>query len=100
MFWLTNKNLNIIKNTIIKFPEIEQWILFWSRSMGNYKKWSDIDIAIKWKNINLDTVSRLHGILEDETPLPYFFDIVDYNTINNTELIEHIDQCWKCFYEK
>lgn len=73
-------------------PEIEAVILFGSRAKGNHKPGSDVDLAIKGKNVSYQTAVKLSGVLNEEAPLPYFFDVVAYNTINETNLIEHIDR--------
>ena len=78
------------------YPDIAEARLFGSRAKGNYKVGSDIDIAVRFRR--KDSVRRatllneLHDRLEEELPLPYFFDLVDYNAINNSALKEHIDR--------
>lgn len=91
-FGLTNSDLIYMRNIFQKFQEIESVIIFGSRALGNYKSGSDIDICIKGKNISFDTTSQLKAQLEEMGPLPYFIDIVDYNSIDNLELKKHIDQ--------
>lgn len=46
MYGLLDKDINYIINTLIRFPEVEKAIIFGSRAMGNYKKGSNIDLAI------------------------------------------------------
>ena len=99
-FGLTEKDLSFITTTIAKFIEIEQAIIFGSRAKGNYKSGSDVDIAIVGEKINFTTVSKLHSILEDESPMPYLFDIVDYTHLTNDELKEHIDRVGIIFTPK
>ena len=94
---LSTLDINTILAVLKQFPEITEAHLFGSRAMGNYKKGSDIDIAIKGK-VSPETTSRLKSILEEETCLPYFFDIVDYNQISNLELKAHIDEYGVRFY--
>lgn len=83
-------DLTTIVQTIATFPAIKKAVIFGSRAKGNYKPGSDVDMAI-WAADN-DTVLKLSGILNDETLLPYKFDILNYDTINSTELKEHIDR--------
>ncbi|MEW9676267.1 hypothetical protein ABRT01_08815 [Lentibacillus sp. L22] len=59
--------------------------------MGNYKKGSDVDIAIVGEEVTRKTVSELHFLLNEEYPLPYFFDVVHYEGITNKSLIRHIN---------
>lgn len=90
---LTGSDLKIIQHTIGAFDNIEPVILFGSRAKGTYKKGSDVDIAIIFTNKNQsNSIQLIHDKLEEETPLPYFFDVIDYNTIQNKELIEHIER--------
>lgn len=63
---------NII-TTMQQFPEIEKAAIFGSRAKGTYKPGSDLDIAIWGDDISFSTLSRLHAILEEESPMPYFF---------------------------
>lgn len=37
---------------------------------------------------------------QDESPMPYLFDIVDYTHLEHKELKEHIDRIGKMIYEK
>jgi len=90
-YGLSDENFQLIVRSMLLFPEIESAVFFGSRAMGNYKKGSDVDIAIKGKEVTHKTTSRLHGVLNDGLPLPYFFDVLNYNTIDNNDLIQHID---------
>ncbi len=92
MFGLLQKNIRAIKKAINDCPEIERAIVFGSRAMGNYKKGSDIDIAISGKKVNSKTVLRLSENLNEISPLPYFFDIIHYEKILNTVLKKRIDE--------
>lgn len=98
MFGLTDKSYRIIKEILSELPQIEQAIIFGSRAMGNYKKGSDVDIAIKGKNIDPQLVIKLNTLLNEEMPLPYFFDIVHFEKLNNEKLKEHIKKEGKLFF--
>ncbi len=92
MFGLNDKEIKYIQVALLFNPEIEEIIIFGSRAMGNYKIASDIDIAIKGKNLNDEVLFKFNELLNEEYPLPYFFDILDYNKIKNEKLKEHIDK--------
>jgi len=89
---LTDRDRKHIESALLKFPEIEKAIIFGSRAMGNSKKGSDVDLAIVGKNIIAVTALRLRTLLNEELPLPYFFDVVRYETIANDNLKRHIDE--------
>ena len=91
MTGLTDAELEILRGVFARFPQIEEVILFGSRAKGTHRPSSDIDLAIKGKEITLDTLAKLRYILEEETNLPYFFDVVVYDKIENVELKMAID---------
>jgi len=83
-------DLSTIVQIISTIPEIKKVVIFGSRAKGNYKAGSDTDMAV-WST-NDAAILRLAGILNDETLLPYKFDVLNYNTINSNQLKEHIDR--------
>ena len=97
MIGLTPKELEILKNVFKKFDDIKEVILFGSRALGTHKTASDIDLAIKGK-VNINTLSKLKYTLEEDTNLPYFFDVVIYDNLDNLELKKHIDEFGKIIY--
>ena len=97
---LTQTDIESIIDVLRKFKEIKKAVIFGSRAKGNYKAGSDIDIAIYGNDITFDVISSLHWALEEESSLPYFFDIVDYTHLEHKELKAHIDRVGVIFYEK
>lgn len=87
---LTEKQLKEIITVLARYSQISEALIFGSRAMGNYKNGSDVDIALKGDVCASDAVSVKHE-LEEETYLPFFFDVVAYNAISNQKLKEHID---------
>jgi predicted nucleotidyltransferase len=73
------------------FNEVEKVVLFGSRATGTYKKASDVDIALFGKNVSAGLACAVKFEIEEETAIPYFFDIVAYPLIKNEKLKEHID---------
>lgn len=100
MYGLLDRDLKYILEAISKYSEIEEVIIFGSRAMGNYKKGSDVDLALIGENVDRKIVRRLSDNLNEEYPLPYFFDVVSYKDISNEELIKHIDNLGKSIYKK
>src|SRR2546423_9009723 len=94
-FGLSEKTLTTILQVIQKFPQVQEAIVFGSRAKGNAKRGSDIDIALKG-NESTDSIAwEINSILNEREPLPYFFDVVNYSTIKNPELKNHIDRVGK-----
>ena len=100
MFGLLDRDIEYIKKALKKFNEIEKVIIFGSRAMGNYKKGSDIDIAIVGEKVTSKTIFGLDDYLNEVYPLPYFFDIIHYESISNEKLKHHIDEKGKILYSK
>jgi len=97
---LLDRDLNSIIEAVDKYSEIEEVILFGSRAMGNYKKGSDVDLAIVGENIDRKILRRISDDLNEEYPLPYFFDVLNYNDISNEALKKHIDSVGKSIYKR
>ena len=98
MFGIPEKSFDLIITALHQFPEIEKAIIFGSRSMGNYKAGSDIDIAIVGDAITPDVVLKLKAALNEQLPLPYYFDVVDYTHLENSNLRQHIETEGTLFY--
>lgn len=99
-FGLKPGDLESIVAIIGKYPEIEEAIIFGSRAKGNFKNGSDVDIAIKGPLVNFRSVAATSYLLNEETLMPYQFDVVNYRTIKNIDLINHINRVGISFYKK
>mgnify|MGYP001473432690 CR=1 FL=1 len=71
-----------------------------SRATRNYKHVSDVDIVLKGVAVNYNTGLSISSVLNKETLMPYRFDVVNYNTIQNQDLKSHIDRVGKLIYER
>jgi predicted nucleotidyltransferase len=91
-FGLSSENLNFIVETFKKFTEVEKVVVYGSRSKGNYKNGSDIDLALFGSKITLKTLSKISYELENNNLIPLFFDLVHYETLRNNELKKIIDR--------
>lgn len=95
---LTESDIKIIVDILKQHIEVETALFFGSRSLGTFQKGSDVDIALKGVNLTNQVCSKIHFILEEETLLPYFFDIINYNSIVNQNLKDHIDRYGDVFF--
>ncbi len=95
---LKDGDLETIAAILKKYPQIEQALIFGSRIKGNYRAGSDIDIVLKG-NVH-DIITEIGFLLNEDSLLPYKFDILDYSSISNTNLLDHINRVGVVFYEK
>ena len=100
MYGLLDRDLKCISEVVDKYPEVEEVILFGSRAMGNYKKGSDVDLAIVGENVGRNILRRISDDLNEEYPLPYFFDVVGYKDISDEDLKNHIHSAGKSIYKR
>ena len=99
-YGLSNKQLEIIRNFLSKESEVEEAVLFGSRAMDTFKEASDIDLALKGDSFDFFMANSLKNKLEDETNIPFFFDIIAYNSIKSDELKQHIRDKGVVIYRK
>ncbi len=98
-FGLSQRDVDLIRQTLSKLSEVQKAIVFGSRAKGNAEPGADIDIALKGESVTEKTVLTL-VTAQEELPLPYFYDIVAYHNIQNQDLIEHIDRVEGVLYER
>lgn len=97
MFGLSQAEIDYIVNILQSYPAIEKAVIFGSRAKGNYKKASDIDLALFGDHLE-SIVLEISGKLNDEGPIPYKVDVLLYSNIDNDALREHIDRVGVHFY--
>ncbi len=99
-YGIPEKSYNLILKSFKKFNDIEKVILFGSRAIGNFKPGSDIDIAVIGKNVDDNLIKKLSVLINQKIPVPYSADILNFNTIKNKSLTEHINTYGKTIYRK
>ena len=70
---------------------IQEIVLFGSRAKGNFKPGSDIDLAMKGSELTLTNLIDISTML-DGLDLPYKFDLVLFDRIQEPKLTEHIER--------
>jgi uncharacterized protein len=90
-FGLTVEDIQEIRRILGKYPQISKSLIYGSRARGDFKQGSDVDIAV-YCDESFDDLWKISSELNEETLMPYHFDVVDYNKINNKELKEQIDK--------
>jgi uncharacterized protein len=99
-FGISEKSYKTILASFDSYPQIEEVVVFGSRAKGNYKPGSDIDLAIKGKECTRLLAMELDVKLNEELPVPYHVDVMDYASLEHQELKEHIDRAGVVFYKK
>ncbi len=99
-FGITPRSKDMIVHALMKREEIEKAAIFGSRAIGNYKNGSDIDLAIYGSFITEETVNNLSVELNEKLPIPYYFDIVHYDSLKHDGLRKHIEDFGVVFYQR
>jgi predicted nucleotidyltransferase len=99
MFGLHNNDMEKLRNVFVRFPEVEEVVLYGSRAKGNYHNGSDIDITMKGKNLNGDVSAKI-ALALDDLLLPYMIDLSVFHQIDNPDLVNHINRVGRPFYKK
>ncbi|SSC09334.1 restriction endonuclease subunit S [bacterium endosymbiont of Bathymodiolus sp. 5 South] len=99
-YGLSDKQLQEIKEILASYESVEKAVLFGSRAIDTYKEASDVDIAIKGEKADWSLAITIKEHLEEETYLPFFFDVVAYGSVESEELKQHIDGKGKVLFER
>jgi len=100
LFGLGDKDIENIIAVLKKESSIEQAIIFGSRVKGNFKRGSDVDIVLKGRGVTEEIASHISFALNEESPLPYKFDVLTYDTIDNPQLLDHIQRVGQIIYRR
>lgn len=98
-FGLRQSDSITICHVLSKYPEVQQAYIFGSRAKGNYKNGSDVDIALKRELLTQHITNQISYELNEETNMPYQFDVLNYLAITEPALTDHINRIGKVFYE-
>ena len=93
-FGLSEQVLEKIITLFGKETDVEEVILFGSRAKGTFKEGSDIDLALKGANTDLQLLRKIELEIDD-LMLPYVVDLVIYNKIKEPQLTDHINRTGK-----
>lgn len=91
MYGLTDKELQYVVSLLRINPRINQAVLYGSRAKGNFKPFSDVDIALFGDELSQKDVKELLVEINDSN-FPYQVDLVVYKSIKNQDLIDHINR--------
>ena len=91
-FGLLDSDVEAIVSVLSNHAKVERAYIFGSRAKGDFKNGSDLDLALKGDEMDFDTVSQVSYLLNEETNMPYKFDVLNYHSTKEPDLIKHIDR--------
>ena len=98
-YGLTPNILERIIDVFASISKVEEVIIYGSRAMGNYREGSDIDLVLKGHDLNVADLVKIGAEL-DNLDLPYRFDLLVFNKIENRDLLDHIDRVGETIYKR
>ncbi len=97
-FGLSDTVIEELQDVFRRHANIRKVLIFGSRSKGNYRAGSDIDLAIVGNNIDYEQLLTILCEIDD-LELLYSVDLLDYQKKKGTPLGDHIDRVGQVFYE-
>ncbi len=97
-YGLNQDIVSSLRTILERKREVMEAIIFGSRAKGNYRLGSDIDLAVKGKKVNFETIIAIKNEAE-KLGLLYKIDIVDLAEISDHEVKEHIHRVGKVFWK-
>jgi uncharacterized protein len=99
-FGLSEATIEKICAVLARYPQVKTAVLYGSRAKGNYKPGSDIDLTLYGdEDMTLRVLLRLMSEMDDLL-LPYTIDLSIFHTIDDPDLIDHIERVGVPFYER
>jgi len=96
-FGLKKSTLDKLCSVFQQHDAIESVLIYGSRAKGNYSEGSDIDLTIKGQELPFFEMMQIEDQIDD-LYLPYMIDLSQYEKLNNSNLIEHIDRVGVSIY--
>lgn len=96
---ISEKQQNIVINILKQYPAVSEVAVYGSRAKGNYTDRSDLDLVIKNELEDRHIIGRIIMDIND-SDFPYLVDLQSYASIQNKELLDHIERVGKIFYMK
>jgi predicted nucleotidyltransferase len=96
-FGLSDTVIKELQDVFRRHANIEKVLIFGSRSKGNYRAGSDIDLAVIGKDIDYNLLLSILCEIDD-LDLLYTVDLLDYQKKKGTPIGDHIDRVGQVFY--
>lgn len=98
-FGLPDSTLATVRQILAACPQVETAIVYGSRTKGNYKPGSDIDLTLTGDGLGYAELFRIADELE-ESGIPYQVDLSILAQIDNPNMLAHIERVGKVFYRQ
>jgi predicted nucleotidyltransferase len=98
-FGLSDTVIKELQDVFRRHDNIKQVLIFGSRSKGNYRSGSDIDLAVLGDKIDYNQLLTILCEIEDLNLL-YSVDLLDYQKKKGTPIGDHIDRVGQIFYSR
>jgi len=98
-FGLSSLTLSKLDSVFKNHASIEAVVIYGSRAKGSYKRGSDIDLTIKGTLLSFSELMQIEDEIDD-LYLPYQVDLSQYEALENTDLLEHINRVGVAIYSK
>lgn len=97
-FGLSDTVIMELQDVFRRHANIKKVLIFGSRSKGNYRAGSDIDLAVIGSDIDYNLLLSILCEIDD-LELLYSVDLLDYQKKRGTPIGDHIDRVGQVFYE-
>ena len=97
-FGLSDAVITELQDVFRRHSNIKKVLIFGSRSKGNYRAGSDIDLAVIGTVIDYNQLLNIQCEIED-LELLYSIDLLNYQEKMGTPIGDHIDRVGQVFYE-
>ena len=98
-FGLSESVIEELQEGFKRHTNIEKVLIFGSRSKGNYRAGSDIDLAVIGKDLDYNQLLDIMCDIED-LELLYSVDLLDYQKKKGTPIGDHIERVGQIFFSR
>jgi|GEM_PF-257364 len=98
-YGLTEKETELLKSAFEKFSQVETVFIYGSRAKNTFRKTSDIDLAVRFKNGNDASMAQLKSELDD-LPIIHEIDLTDEAQIEAGDFKDEYERTKQIFYLK
>ena len=91
-FGLREADIQFMQALFQQHSDVEQVWVYGSRAKGTNQPGSDVDLALVGPHIQRETVRHIHFVLDENSPIPFFFDVLHWDSLSNQKLKDEIQR--------